>query len=240
MRKQKKKKDTMKKQEILFPSIVATIVLSLFFIFFPSLEAKIPQQKQARPLATLLEKRDNKDIGLDEIFDYSPLFITTRWNATKEQTPLALPTGWNFDKVKDEEYAKELRSPSFLIDENTYIKRGRSSMARAVMRSAFLGYARTDSIAPDSSTKDKISFSLVDLKSGKEIKSFSFKSSLSKNMFSIAEFNVTIENDGWTTTPLESQSSGDEKVDEELSNMLVPRSLLKGIPAGSYKAIFVP
>ncbi len=240
MRQKKIKKSTSKKREILFPAIVATAVLVIFFVFFPNLDAKIPPPKKTQPLATLLEKRDSKDIGLDEIFDYSPLFITTRWNATKEQKKLTPPVGWDFDKVEDEEYAKELRSPSFIIDENTYIKRGRLSMARAVMRSAFLGYARKDVDIPNSNTKDKITFLLIDLKSGKEIKSISFESVLAENMFSIAEFNVTIENDGWTMTPLESQSSGNEKVDEELSKMLAPRHLLNGIPAGSYKAIFVP
>ncbi len=233
-------KEMPEKRRIVFSALVAIATLAFFFVFFPNIEIATTQPKQNEPLAILVEKRSGQDVGFDEIFDYSPLFITTRWNATKTPKDIPPPSGWNFDKTEDEEYAKDLRSPSFLIDANTYMKRGKSSMARAIMRNAFIGYARKDSEISTISTQDKVTFSLIDLQSGKEIKTLSFESSLSKNMFSIAEFKVSIENDGWTMTPLVSQSSGNEKTDEELSKMLKPRDLLKGVPSGNYKAIFVP
>ena len=59
-------------------------------------------------------------------------------------------------------------------------------------------------------------------------------------MFSIAEFKVYVERDGWAMKPLELQSSGNDENDIELSRLLSNAKLLKGIPKGEYKAVFIP
>lgn len=49
-----------------------------------------------------------------------------------------------------------------------------------------------------------------------------------------------VERDGWAMKPLELQSSGNDENDIELSRLLSNAKLLKEIPKGEYKAVFIP
>ncbi len=235
-----KQESTTEKRTIWFSSLVSILSISAFFVFFPEINSDKSIQTKTESCVSLLELPKNKEIGFDEIHDYSPLFIPTRWNSKRKPQEIVQPINWNFDKVEKYEYADLLKSSNFLLDENASFERGKNSITRAFMRRAFLGYARKDSQNIYQNNVNLLTFSLIDLNTGKKIKSESFKSDISKNMFSIGEFKVSIENDGWIIAPLVLQSTGNEKSDSELSKMLTPSKLLKNVPAGNYKAIFVP
>lgn len=236
MQKNEIKKITEKRKEILLYAFALSL-LFLFFAFFPNVDLTVHNPNQAKPLATIIEKNNTpENIGFDEIFDYSPLFITTRWNSTFKPVPTATPITWNFE-ISKEKYATGLGSEKFLFN-NDDIKRGRSSIHRSLLRNVFSSYARTE--VPTLDKTDTIAYSVVDLSTGKTIKSDFVKCDLSKKMFSIAEYKVSIEVDGWVMKPLVLQSSGNESIDDNLANMLTKSKLLKQVPHGDYKVLFVP
>jgi len=74
--------------------------------------------------------------------------------------------------------------------------------------------------------------------SGKIVKSASIKKNISFS--EMAEFKVSIGIDGWVMRPLATQSTGDENLDDKLASLLTKSKLLKQIPSGDYKVIFVP
>lgn len=218
--------------------IFAFSLFFLFFGFFPDVDLKVYNPKESIPLATIIEKNSNSEsIGLDEIYDYSPLFITTRWNATHKPIKIATPVAWDFEASDKEKYALELESSKFVFDENDE-KYGRNLIKKMVSRNIFSGYARTD--VTTKTRTNGISFSIIDLSTGKTVKSEFVKCDFSEKMFAIAEYKVSIEKDGWAMRPLVMQSSGNEEVDDNLAKLLTKSKLLKQIPHGDYKATFVP
>ena len=226
---------------ILVSVCAACVFTALFLLFFPEISPEIKNPAYAKPLATLAlsEAENDGGIGLDELSDYSPMFIPTRWNATPKIPALPKPAGWDFGKTADGNIAKDLLNESFLLDAKADLERGKSGLMKSVMRNFFSGYKRAD-IRQSPKSANEIVFRLVDMNNGKIIKTENIKMESPNGMFSIAEFKVYVERDGWAMKPLELQSSGNDENDIELSRLLSNAKLLKGIPKGEYKAVFIP
>ena len=62
---------------ILVSVCAACVFTALFFLFFPEISPEIKNPAYAKPLATLAlsEAENDGGIGLDELSDYSPMFI---------------------------------------------------------------------------------------------------------------------------------------------------------------------
>ena len=225
-----------KRKEIFLYAFALSLLFS-FFALFPDVDLTIQNPKQPSPFASLVEKNNNaENIGVDEIYDDSPIFLPTRWNSTFTPAPTATPVAWNFE-ASDEKYATQLQTNDFPLNDNND-KCEHNFINRSLLRNAFSSYARAENTTKKQ-TKT-ISYSIIDLTTGKTIKSDSFESDLAGTMQELVEYKVSIEIDGWVMRPLALKLSGNEEVDTALENMLTKSKLLKQIPTGNYKIIFVP
>ena len=237
MQKNRRKETSIVRKKI--PMYVfAFSLLFLFFALFPDIDLRVSNPKEPTPLATIIEKDNNAElIGLDDIYDYSPLFITTRWNATHKPMKIVTPIAWDFETSNKERYASALENQNFIFGKNNK-KYADSPIKPMILRNIFSNYARAE--IPTKNITNGISFSLIDLSTGRSVKSEFVKCDFSEKMFAIAEYKVSIEKDGWAMRPLVMQSSGNEEVDNNLAKLLTKSKLLKQIPHGDYKATFVP
>ena len=235
-------KKTSEKRKERFVYAFAISLLFLFFALFPDVDLTIATPQQAQSLATLVEKDTNKEtIGFDDIQDNAPLFIPTRWNVAPKETEIPTPVAWNFETSINEKYASELENPNFPmgedLDENDI-----KFIRKMVAHNVFSGYARAEQSTKKSGEKptNKISYSIIDLSTGNIVKSACFEYNTHNKTYSIPEYKVTIEKDGWVMRPIVIQSSGDDDFDNNLAKLLTKSKLLKQIPYGDYKVIFVP
>lgn len=227
--------NTPKPRNEKFIYVFAFALLISFFAFFPDIDLTIQNPQQSTPLATAVEINDSDEyISLDEIQDYAPIFIPTRWNAPYNSSQVINPSAWNFE-VSKEKYATQLETKEFAFD-NDEINRKNKAKYNLQIRSAFSNYARKN--IPQKDKTNVISYQIIDLFSGKIVKSASIKKNISFS--EMAEFKVSIGIDGWVMRPLATQSTGDENLDDKLASLLTKSKLLKQIPSGDYKVIFVP
>ena len=222
------------------PVAASCAAVFVFFMFFPEINLEIKDPAPPAPLANISHFQDPESIaGLDEISDYSPMFMPTKWNASPLKTGVPTPAGWDFGVKNGDIPALALQKQSFLLDETADIERGKSALMRAVMRNFFSSYKRKE-IEISKKDDSEITFKLIDMNTGETVKMHPVKISSANKMYNIAEFKVYVERDGWAMKPLELQSSGDEQNDLELSSMLSSSKLLKGAQKGEYKAVFIP
>jgi hypothetical protein len=218
-----------------FTYIFAIALLISFFVFFPEIDLTIQNPQQSTSLATAIEIDDSDEhISLDEIQDYAPIFIPTRWNASFNSSQVINPTAWNFE-VSKEKYATQLETKEFAFNKNE-INRENEAKYNLQIQKAFYSYARKD--IPQKDKANIISYQIIDLRTGEIVKSQSIKKDISFTEMSV--FKVSIGRDGWVLRPLVIQSTGNENLDDKLASLLTKSELLKQIPSGDYKVIFVP
>jgi len=217
---------------------IAFCAAALFLYFFPDIPPVEPAPPKCEPLASLAP--EGAYAGFDEIMDYAPLFIPTRRNASFAPPPPAEPKGWEFGSSEDSFARKNFGAPPYPVNDAEDFNRALAASLRPSMRSFASGYARADIPDAAGGGAGEVAFALVDLSSGETIKSCAVKSDAGAEMFSEAEFKVSLESDGWAMKPLVMRSSGSDAADAKLSELLKPSNLLKGAPPGAYKAVFVP
>lgn len=217
-----------------FLSTCAAFALAAFFL--PEISPEIKQPASPETLANLTNRHFD---GLDEIADYTPLFLTTKWNAAPAPRPAPAPRGWNFTKTNLAPPALALSDAKFLTSDGDDFERGRTELAQSITGKSFSSFRRSDS--PATAVKPTgFTFKLVDMNSGATVKTAPVEMPSDGRLYAVAEFKVYVERDGWAMKPLELQSSGDDSRDAELAAMLTSSKLLKGTPHGEYKAVFIP
>ena len=217
--------------------LVSCAAFALIAFFLPKVSLEVKSAAQPETLANLTSRHFD---DLDEISDYSPLFVSTKWNAapTPQQTPV--PRGWNFARTDFAQPAIALSDQKFLTSDDDGFERGRTGFAQSIMGKSFSSFRHAKDINISHTEKADATFKLVDINSGATGKSAPVKIPSDGKLYTIAEFKVYVERDGWAMKPLELQSSGDDSRDAELAAMLTSSKLLKGTPHGEYKAVFIP
>ena len=232
------KRQNAAKSHYALSAAIAACVAALFLCLFPDIPPVEPAPPKCEPLASLAPR--GAYAGFDEIMDYAPLFIPTRLNASFAPPPAAEPKGWNFGSSEDFSASENFGAPPYPVNEDEDVGRAFEASFRPSARNMLSGYARADIPAAAGAAAGEVAFALVDLSSGETVKSGSVKSGAGAEMFSEAEFKVSLESDGWAMKPLVVRSSGSDAADAKLSGLLKPSNLLKGVPTGVYKAVFVP
>jgi len=218
---------------------VSVAVLAVFAFFMPEMSPEISPAPVPQTRVCLSDfHQKTQAVGLDEISDYAPMFIPTRWNAAPERFDLPSPSGWKLKAEASESFAEELSDEKFLTPEKSGLERGRTGLLRSAMRNFFSSFGRAEKTVSNVSREGM--FKLINLSDGSVVKYVPTDFAEAENAYSIAEFKVWIGSDGWISKPLRTQSSGDESNDSSLAARLNPRELLNGVSAGQYKAVFVP
>ena len=241
MRKKSEHSQSAAKRTLISACISIACALALL-TFFPDMDpkAKFPESFNAAIHITADgENADDGEISIDELLDYSPMFVTTRWNYSRRQPP---PKSEILPLTGSQEHFRnrgiELMAKLFDDAERREMENGRTSLLNSILRNVFTSLGRKSFAEPASSESGIIK--LVDLKSGIIVKKAQIPSEISKLMKSIAEFSVSISPDGWANKAIVRESSGSEAADAKLASFLHSSKLLKGLASGDYKAIFAP
>lgn len=233
-------KTTLSERRIRTASIAgACAALALFFATIPSIDVPKEMPKQPKPFVEIIDHNPDAAIGMDEIFDDSPLFIPTRWNAAAPESKLPAPASWKLAPPGSDALGGEVLSSGFLRGGQNAIERARIGLLHSIMRHVFSGFGRENVAYKVPENAEAGSLEVIDTRTGSKVYTGGIPKEIAGGMLSIAEFFVDIEDDGWALRPLIRETSGDEKTDEELSKIL-RSGILRNLPRGKYKAVFSP
>ncbi len=228
-----------KRTLISFSVVLACTILAL--IFAPDVNTKVnfPDEFKARiNFSTQTANITKTEATIDELLDDSPMFITTTWNYARRHIPEKVTIDLNTIPVERFKIVgQEMLTKHFEESELKEVEKAKTSFLNSILRNVFTSMGREES---QTQIAESGIFKLVDLRSGKIVKKQTISNELSTSMTAIAEFSVSISDDGWVSKPLPRISSGNEKTDAELSKMLDTTMLLKDVKSGDYKAIFAP
>jgi len=219
----------------------AAAALAAFAIFMPSvkIQRNFPEGFSSFTAIAPIRGGEGAEIAMHELFDYSPMFIPTRWNYLQGTASLPPPVGPDtLAKPENSKAAIEIVTAEFLSDQNREISDGKSGMLASVLRSVFSSRGR----APKSpaAAPENGGFKLVDMRTGKVVRNLPLDRDTALKMASMAEFLVSVSDEGGAEKPFLRESAGSESLDAALARRLTRVDLLKDVASGFYKAIFIP
>lgn len=217
----------------------ACVLLALFFATIPAIDVPKEMPAQPKPFVEIIDHSGDAAIGMDEIFDDSPLFIPTRWNASAPESKLPTPASWRLAPPGSDALGGEVLSSGFMRGGQNAIERARTGLLHSIMRHVFSGFGRENINYKTPENADSGTLEVIDTRTGNKVYTGSIPKEVAGKMISIAEFFVDIEDDGWALRPLIRETSGNENTDEELSKIL-RSGVLRKLPRGKYKAVFAP
>lgn len=242
MQKKYKYIDSTAKETIILTSItVFCAFVALAFIPDMKPEVKFSENFSTNVHVTAVDMdiADVDKIAIDELLDFSPIFVTTRWNYSHRLIP---PKGDTLPLSGSDEHfgnaGKDLMTKFFNEVEQCETGKNRQNLLNPNLKTVFTSIGRKPPAEPISQKNGIIR--LVSLKSGTTVKRASIPADIPKLMRSIAEFSVSISPDGWVNKPLVRESSGNEIADAKLASFLHSSKLLDRLDPGNYKAIFIP
>ena len=149
--------------------ITASACVGAFIYFLP--DAK-PELLPGSNLNTFVKIRDkveeeNAEIGVDELSDYSPLFLPTRWNYGRDAYSPDYKS-MSEPKAIKATYAVPLENKSIVLEKDN-IESAKTGLYRSIMRSVFSGLGRKDS-KTDIVAERSALIKVVDMSSGKTVK----------------------------------------------------------------------
>lgn len=215
----------------------ALFCASAFFALMPDLKpVKLPKDG----FSAFIEVRTDSlsgggsAVGVEELSDFSPLFLPTRWNYGKR--PLDLSSARIAEpKAVRPSYAEALRDSAFVLGRDE-IESARTGLFRSIMRSVFSSFGRKDEAEPPARKGALIK--VVDMSSGRTVRSEYADARAAEIMISPAEFLVDVFDGGVAGRPLLLKSSGSEASDSEIAGFIAKRSVLRGLGSGQYKVVF--
>ena len=147
--------------------ITASACVGAFIYFLP--DAK-PELLPGSNLNTFVKIRDkveeeNAEIGVDELSDYSPLFLPTRWNYGRDAYSPDYKS-MSEPKAIKATYAVPLENKSIVLEKDN-IESAKTGLYRSIMRSVFSGLGRKDS-KTDIVAERSALIKVVDMSSGKK------------------------------------------------------------------------
>lgn len=223
------------------PIVFAAATTAVLVLAMPMPEGPFKECKQTAPFAKIVELASDENAGFEELYDYSPMFIPTRWNYGVSQQDLPPPINWNLStasKTSTQEFGASIATNEFISGGMLEMERGRSGLLRSIMRSAFSGFGRMP-LSQTAAYSPTGSISVIDMSTGETAAQTAIPQEIAAQMISVAEFIFKVEADGRIMRPLTRETSGSDEVDDKLAEMLKVKNFPKLQP-GSYKAVFTP
>lgn len=222
----------------ILPCVFAGAALAAFFFFMPDVAVKPVEPKTPAASVSLLPASGEvsadsaKKVGLDEIKDFAPMFIPTRWNVSFASPEIPKTSTWSiFESNVDSALPEREISP--IVGD---VSDAANDRILIFMRNAFSAFGRGGvSIEPLSLPRTVV---IRNLRDGSVVLKRDLSRVDAPEGLSIAEFYLR-KSGGFFQTPVLKSSSGDEKLDSELSDTL--RGLSDSLPEdGDYKALITP
>ena len=221
-------------------SVSAGLVLA-FLLLFPKIDLgnAVPVKDTPFVFAEYMEeKHHDADIGMEELADYSALFLPTRRNHRMGYMAPKPPDGWDVNALRPQRLAIDLYDKGFAdLGGFEDLESGKLSLTRSMLRHAFASMGiEKNAISPLSQRPDNVK--LTNLDTGEN--AGEFRLDLAFELPSITIFSFTIYPDGTFPAPLTYISCGDEKIDDELRKSLTLAVSQKKLPEGNYRAVVSP
>lgn len=221
---------------------VAAILTSVacvgaFVYFLPDVKPELLPDSR---LNTFVKIRDeiggkNAEIGVDELSDYSPLFLPTRWNYGRNAYSPDYKS-MSEPKAIRATYAVPLENKSIVLEKDD-IESAKTGLYRSIMRSVFSGFGRNDSKSDIIAERSAL-IKVVDMSSGKTVKRVYANPNTDGIMISPAEFLVDVFNGGLASRPLLLKSSGSDSNDAAIVKFIAKKSIFRELGNGQYKVMF--
>ncbi len=219
-------------------AVCAALLCALaFFALMPDLKSRaLPESS----LSAFAEVRlgnvsgDASSVGVEELSDFSPLFLPTRWNYGRgrhspEPESIAEPS------VARPAYAEALGDSSLVLGKNE-LEAAKTGLFRSIMRSVFSSFGRKEAAEPPARKNALVK--VVDMASGRTVRSEYADARAAEIMISPAEFLVDVFDGGVAGRPLLLKSSGSEASDSEIAGFISRKAVLRGLGRGQYKVVF--
>lgn len=225
-----------------YAMVFVALVCIFFIIFFPDLAFNPiqPRQNENTILAVNYGGTGNEEsLGLDELSDYSAIYIPTKRNYRTAAFEPPMPEGWDMETGKSTKVAKDLFDIKFTnIDAIGDVEDSKISLLRSTMRHAFSAMGISEK-EPEISEKEFVpNLQITDMKSGNTVAEEFIRNT--KALPAPLVFQVQIFNDGYISTPVTIISSGDDKYDNLLKSDFVNSQRAKNLDEGFYRISVYP
>lgn len=216
---------------------VALLCSFAFFAVMPDLKSRALPESSLSAFAEVRFEQptgDASSVGVEELSDFSPLFLPTRWNYGRRPPSLS-QEGLAEPGAARPVYAAALGDSSLILGKNE-LEAARTGLFRSIMRSSFSSFGRKDAAEPPARKNALIK--VVDMSSGRTVVSEYADARTAEIMISPAEFLVDVFDGGVVGRPLLLKSSGSEASDSEIAGFIAKKAVLRGLGSGQYKVVF--
>lgn len=218
-----------KEHAVIVAASLAIVVV--FLLSLPKLGLKPISDPPSKPAYVALElDAPGADVGIDDLNDYAPMFIPTRWNCTGIRR-FSNPAPWRFfEPDLARVYEKDVKiDPGVKALE--FSDRERMLM---FMRGSFASFPMQ--AQPIEPLARNSSITVRDVKTGEVVRALKIAPISGDPNLGIAEFSMCIIS-GIPQLPMLVKSSGSDAVDSRISEMLQGKIPL---PDGEFKIIVSP
>lgn len=217
--------------------ITASACVGAFIYFLPDAKPELLPGSNLNTFVKIRDKEEveNDEIGVDELSDYSPLFLPTRWNYGRDAYSPDYKS-MSEPKAIKATYAVPLENKSIVLEKDN-IESAKTGLYRSIMRSVFSGLGRKDSKSDIVAERSAL-IKVVDMSSGKTVKRVYANPNTDGIMISPAEFLVDVFNGGLASRPLLLKSSGSESNDAAIVKFIAQKSIFRELGNGQYKVMF--
>ena len=132
-------------------------------------------------------------------------------------------------------YAEALGDSSLVLGKNE-LEAAKTGLFRSIMRSVFSSFGRKEAAEPPARKNALVK--VVDMASGRTVRSEYADARAAEIMISPAEFLVDVFDGGVAGRPLLLKSSGSEASDSEIAGFISRKAVLRGLGRGQYKVVF--
>ena len=221
-----------------FALCAALACAAAFFAFMPDLQfGALPESRLSAFAEVRLDPPgDGSSVGVEELSDFSPLFLPTRWNYGRRRPYSPAPESPAEPAAARPAYAEALEDSSLVLGKNE-LEAARTGLFRSIMRSVFSSFGRKDSAEQPAARKNAL-IKVVDMSSGRTVRSEYADARAAEIMISPAEFLVDVFDGGLAGRPLLLKSSGSEESDSEIAEVIAGKAVLRGLGSGQYKVVF--
>ena len=207
---------------------VALLCSFAFFAVMPDLKSRALPESSLSAFAEVRFEQPTGDalsVGVEELSDFSPLFLPTRWNYGRRPPSLS-QEGLAEPGAARPAYAAALGDSSLILGKNE-LEAARTGLFRSIMRSSFSSFGRKDAAEPPARKNALIK--VVDMSSGRTVVSEYADARTAEIMISPAEFLVDVFDGGVVGRPLLLKSSGSEASDSEIAEFIAKKAVLRGL-----------
>ena len=231
-------------RDFFISAAAASAMTLLFLIFFPKADTKTLPAPPPAPSA-FLQKSSNPlaggEIGMEELDDYTALFLPTDRNYRKVSLDIPAPDGWEISEIKSGQFAAGLSDIKFAeLEEEEALESDKNNLMLASLIRAFSSAGIPQAQASSGASKAAAirNVKAVNLDTGETAAEFHLEGAPA--IPAIYTFTFSIYPDGSWRMPITTVSSGDTKLDAQIASEFVKAPQTKKLPAGVYRITVSP